>query len=99
MRLLIGLILMLGGGGVALYGIGGALSELVGLYDTALTDPLGAPEGQEEAASQGMIRHVIIGGVGIPPFLIGSTIVYTTIRINRQKRRRVGRSAPGAGGW
>ena len=99
MRLIIGLILMIGGAGVALYGIGSALTELVGLYESALNEPLDAPEGQEEAASRSMIRSAIIGGVGIPPFLIGSTLVYTTIRIKRQRRRRVGRSAPGAGGW
>lgn len=99
MRWLIGLILMIGGGGVALYGIGSALTEVVGLYQTALTDPLEAPEGQEEAASREMIRSVVIGGVGIPPFLIGSAMVYASLRVRRQKRRRIGRSAPGAGGW
>jgi len=99
MRLLIGLILMLLGGAVALYGIGNALIELVGLYETALDAPLDAPEGQESQVSRAMIRNAIIGVAGIPPLLVGSVLFYVSLRKRRRARRRHARSAPGAGGW
>lgn len=90
---------MLGGGAIALYGIGSALAEVVGLYESALEDPLDAPEGQEQQASDNMIRDVVIGVVGIPPLLLGSVLFYAGLRHKRRDRRRFARSAPGAGGW
>jgi hypothetical protein len=99
MRAAIGLILLVVGMGVAVYGIGSALLELTGLYESALTDPLNAPADQEEVASREMIRSVIIGGLGIPPTLLGSIMFYGWLRARRKARRRHARSAPGAGGW
>ena len=99
MKLLFGLILMLGGGALALYGIGTALTEVIGLYESALDAPLDAPPDQEKEASEAMIRDVVIGAVGIPPLLVGSALVFAGFRARRKARRRVARSAPGAGGW
>jgi hypothetical protein len=90
---------MLAGSAVALYGIGTALTELTGLYQSALTDPLGGPEDQEEQVSHHMIQDVIIGGLGVPPMLVGSYMFLGLLRAKRRARRRHVRSAPGAGGW
>jgi len=96
MRMLIGFLLVLFGGAIALYGIGGALLEL---YEGALVAPLASPPGEEARVSRAMIRNAIIGVVGIPPLLIGSGIFYASFRRTRRARRRYARSAPGAGAW
>jgi hypothetical protein len=99
MRAVIGFMLMLIGAAIALYGVGSALLELTGLYESALTDPLGAPADQEALASRSMIRSVIIGALGIPPMIVGSYMFLGLLRARRRARRRHARSAPGAGGW
>jgi hypothetical protein len=42
-------------------------------------DPLGQKAGAETEVSQKMIRAVIIGAIGIPPFLIGSVLLKITL--------------------
>ncbi|HZW08865.1 MAG TPA: hypothetical protein VFF69_03095 [Phycisphaerales bacterium] len=90
MRMLSGLILMLAGAGVMLYGIWLALRQLVGLYQGAMSDPLGQPEGTEAAAQQGMIEGVKIGAVGVVPFLIGVYLFRGAVarRLRRRAQRR-----------
>lgn len=75
MRTAIGLILLLLGMAIALYGIGGALVQVIGLYQGALSDPLGQPDGAEKAASSQMMHFVVIGLFGIPPLLIGTVLL------------------------
>jgi len=101
MRLIIGLVLTLLGTAILLYGIGDALLDLIGLYQTALNTPLDAPPDYEQHVSHAMLVSVAIGAIGIPPLLIGSYLFYSTLRRQHRERqrRRGARSAPGAGGW
>lgn len=87
MRLGLGLILMLVGGGVMLVGIVMALLQLGSLYQGALDDPLGQPMGTEDAVRFGMLHWVGIGALGIVPFLIGVVMFKGAIaRIYRRRR-------------
>ncbi len=94
MRLVSGLILMLIGGGIMLYGIYLALRQLVGLYQGVLEDPMGdsAAGGEEpgEVAREGMLHGVKIGALGIVPFLVGVYLFRGAIV--RQLRRRLGKT-------
>lgn len=101
MRLLVGLILVLLGTAIMLYGIGDALLDLVGLYQTALDAPLDAPPDYEQHVSSDMLWSVGIGAIGIPPLLIGSFLLHSLIhkKLRERRRHRSARSAPGAGGW
>ena len=67
----LGLALVLLGSLVMGFGGYRALSALGGLYQRNLEDPLGQPEGSEQATSDQMLRGVMIGGVGVPVFLTG----------------------------
>jgi hypothetical protein len=89
-RLLLGMIFMAVGGGIMLFGMFLALRELGGLYQGVIDDPLGQPEGAEDDVQQGMIRGVIVGGVGVLPFIIGSVMVKGAIarKISRAARGR-----------
>lgn len=86
MRTAIGLILVLIGMAIALYGIGGAMMQVIGLYQGAIADPLGQPEGAEKAVSVQMMRHVIIGLFGVPPLISGSVLL--KIGMYQRMRRR-----------
>jgi hypothetical protein len=79
MRLGLGLILMFVGGAVVLVGIVYALLSLGGLYDGFLEDALGQPDDAVDTTQQGMYKGVIIGAVGIVPFIIGSVMVKGSI--------------------
>ena len=92
MRLGLGLFLTFIGAAVMLTGIGFALFALISLYRGVLDDPMGDNAGAAEPgdiAQQGMYRGVIIGAVGIPPFLIGMVMVKGAIarKIARAARR------------
>jgi len=71
----IAIILFVGGMAVALYGLGSALLELVGLYSGALNAPLDTPAGGEQAVSHRMLRFAIIGACGVPPLIVGSAML------------------------
>lgn len=86
MRATLGVILILLGGAVMLYGFGAAVVELMGLYQGTFDDPMGQPDGMEEGVSRRMIRSVIIGAVGVPFFIIGSVLLKITL-LQRLRRR------------
>lgn len=75
MRLLLGIVFALGGGAVVLVGLLGALHELVGLYSSALNDPLAvdSPEGKVVGAS--MMRWAATGCAGVPFLIIGVVLL------------------------
>ncbi|HMN39381.1 MAG TPA: hypothetical protein PKE29_00950 [Phycisphaerales bacterium] len=77
LRTLIGLVLLLAGTAVVLYGLGAAIMELVHLYGSALSDPMADTPGvgAERGVSDRMIRDVIIGAIGVPPMVIGSVML------------------------
>ncbi len=79
MRLFLGIILMLIGGAVVLVGIVYALLSLGGLYEGFLTDALGQPEDAVETTQHGMYQGLIVGGIGIVPFVLGSALVKGSI--------------------
>ncbi|MBX3387334.1 MAG: hypothetical protein KF768_12255 [Phycisphaeraceae bacterium] len=87
----LGLVLVLIGLAIAGWGIAGALGELVGLYSSAIEDPLAAPktgagvEG-EEAVAKAMIDHVITGIMGVPFLLVGGLLM----AFGRKRKRRLG---------
>lgn len=87
LKTLVGLVLSLVGAGIMLTGAWIALSALLGLYQAALQDPLGQPEGTEKDVSVAMLRGVYIGAAGIVPFLIGSVLL-KTVFFRRLARRR-----------
>lgn len=87
MRLGLGLILMLVGGGVMLVGIVMALFQLGTLYQGAIDDPLGQPMGTEDSVRFGMLHWVGIGAVGILPFLIG-VVMFKGAMVRIYRRRR-----------
>jgi hypothetical protein len=91
LRLFVGLILMLGGAAIMLYGIFLALRELIGLYQGVMEDPLGQPEGTEDAVQHGMFRGLKIGAIGVVPFLIG--VVLFKGEVARRLRRRMQQKA------
>lgn len=82
MRTVIAFILFLVGMGVVLYGLGSALLELIGLYQGALSDPLGAhdpsaTQAVEPAKAVGdrMWHFAMIGMAGVPLLLVGSVML------------------------
>ena len=94
MKLTLGLILMLVGGVVILAGIVYALLSLGGLYEGFLTDALGQPDDAVEITQHGMYRGLIIGGIGIVPFLLGSALVKGSIARKLIRARQRGRDLP-----
>jgi hypothetical protein len=78
-RMVIGLILMLVGGAVILYGIAAALSQLFGLYQGAVDNAMGMSATAEQEASKGMMRAVIVGACGVPVFLVGSMLLKVSV--------------------
>ncbi len=75
MKAIIAWSLLLVGGGLMLYGGYLAIRELAGLYQGALNDPLGQPEGSEQHVASSMWHGLTIAGVGIVPFLVGTVWV------------------------
>lgn len=92
MRLGLGLILMLVGGGVMLAGIVMALLQLGSLYQGAIDDPLGQPLGTEDSVRYDMLHWVGIGAIGVVPFLIG-VVLFKGALARIYRRRRLGASA------
>lgn len=89
---LLGLIILLAGLGVVLWGIAGALGELGGLYTNAISSPLEDPTTSsgakgEEAVSKAMIDHVIRATFGVPFVLLGSIMLFIGNRGKRRKAR------------
>jgi hypothetical protein len=94
MRVMIGIILMLAGGGLIVYGLLGALQELRGLYEGATGDAIGMAPTAEQDASRGMIRAAIIGGCGVPLFIAGSVVLKVTVLqklMGKKESSRTGR--------
>ena len=89
MRLFLGLILLLVGAAFIIAGIVHGLVPLIHLYRGALDDPLGQSATIEQDTSHAMIRGIIIGAIGILPFLIGSVLVKVSIFRTRIKRQRL----------
>jgi len=75
MRSTIGLIFVVVGLGVVLYGGGMAVRELVGFYKSTVDRPMEDVEGGTQGVSDRMLRGAMIGGVGAVPFVIGTFIL------------------------
>jgi len=86
-RTAIGLILVLAGGGLILFGIGGALMALFGLYGNAIDNAMGMSATAEQDASRAMIRGVIVGACGVP-FLIAGSVLLKVTMFQRMARGR-----------
>ena len=96
MKGVIGLVLVLVGGAIALVGIGIALHAIIGLYAGAMSDPLNQPEGTEVAVKDQMIRGAIIGLAG-GPFLVAGGLMLKISMIQKIRRMAERRAAePGA---
>lgn len=87
MRALFGIGLSLIGAAIIVYGMWHALQELSGLYQGALNDPLGQPDGAEKAIASNMMKHVGTAMVGAP-FLIAGTVLIRWGRWTRKRPRR-----------
>lgn len=88
-RTLLALILIALGLGLGLYGIAEALAPFVGLYESALTDPMndaGAAEPAKGEVSRRMLRGVAIGAAGLVPLAIGTIMLKA--RMIRKLRKR-----------
>ena len=90
MRTLLGIILLVAGAALMLYGIGTALGQFVGLYQGAVDDAMGMKANAEQDASRAMIRAVIIGACGVPLFIVGSVLLKVTVaqRLMGRKQAR-----------
>lgn len=75
MRTVIAIVLVVVGLVVALGGIGFAISELVGLYSSTISDPLGDSGAAQKDLPRRMFIGVAIGASGIIPLMIGSAIL------------------------
>lgn len=92
-RVLIGLILILVGLVIGVGGVYLALEPVIGLYDSALNDPLdnaGDDPDAKELQAQ-VFTGVIVGGVGVP-FLVLGTILFVTGRRRARRLRRMGKA-------
>ena len=85
MKLLIGIILTVGGGALVLYALYHALTPLIGLYQGALNDPLA--DANEQQTSRDMLTAVGVGAIGIVPFIVGSLMIKHVL-IRRLLKRR-----------
>lgn len=86
---ILGLTLMLIGLVVTGWGIAGALGELVGMYSSALNDPMASPttatgEEGEQAVADAMIEHVMFAALGVPALVVGSLLAV----FGRKRKRR-----------
>lgn len=89
MRYLSSIVMMLIGGAIMLGGIVMALRHLGGLYEGVLEDPMGQPEGTEDAASFAMLRWVGLGAFGVVPFLMGVVMFRRAMIIGRRRKQRL----------
>lgn len=89
MKYLAAILLVLAGAGLILAAIVRALAPLIGLYQGAMGDPLGQPEGTEQAAADQMFSALILGAVGALPFIAG------VIWLKVLAVRRIARAARG----
>jgi hypothetical protein len=71
MRNTVGTVLMLVGGALLLVGIFLAFSTLAALYGDTLSSPLSGADDPGAQTSAGMLKGVLVGAMGIPPFLLG----------------------------
>ncbi len=72
---ILGLLLALIGGVVVLTGGGLAMLELAGMYSHALSaDPLAVPEQSEEETSRRMFQWLALGAAGLPLLIAGSVM-------------------------
>lgn len=75
MKLSLGLILTLVGGAVVLVGMYMALAPVIHMYQANLENAMGQPDGAEQQVGKDMWKGVIVGAVGIVPFLIGTVLL------------------------
>lgn len=87
MRLTLGILLTIVGGAVVLVGLFGALSELIGLYSSAMNDPLAADAPEGRAVGAAMFRWAVVGAVGVPLLLVGSVLLKLSL-FQRLRGRR-----------
>jgi hypothetical protein len=87
MKATVGLILVLVGGGVIVFGIGTAMMALFGLYGNAIDNAMGMGATAEQDASRAMIRGVIVGACGVP-FLIAGSVLLKVTMFQRMARGR-----------
>lgn len=89
MRTSLGYSLMLAGGAVLLAGIYVGFAALANFYNDSVVNPLGRADGAEANTSASMLSGVVLGAVGIPPFLAGVVIVRRSrVRIARGQSLR-----------
>jgi len=91
MRTLIALTLFLVGLGLSVYGLLGAIAPIAGLYAAALNDPLAEPPPgtDEKAAANAAWNSAMLGLLGVPPLVIGSSML--SMGILRRIRKGVSR--------
>lgn len=65
---------MLVGGALLLAGIFLAFSTLAALYGETLSSPLTGPDDPGTQTSAGMLKGVLVGAMGIPPFVVGVVV-------------------------
>ncbi len=87
MRSTLGLLLVLAGGGLMLYGLGSALAELVELYQGSLSRPLEEGARTTDETSRRMLHSALTGGIGAPFFITG-VILLKSAMIRRALRSR-----------
>jgi hypothetical protein len=87
MKSLAAILLLVGGAGLIVVTIYHALVPLVGLYEGAMTDPLGQPADAEQDASRRMLDALLTGLPGVVMFLLG--VVWLKILAARRAARRL----------
>jgi len=92
--MLIGFILILAGLSVGLAGLYIALQPVIGMYESALSDPLdsGGDDPEAKQVQSRIFRGVMIGAVGVPFLLLG-TVLFVSGRMQARRRKRLGRTA------
>ena len=79
MKGMMGLIFVLIGAGIMVYGASIALREVSGLYQGALDNPLGQPADRERDTAAAMVRGVFVGAQGILACLVGGGLIKTWV--------------------
>lgn len=88
MRVVIGLLSVLIGGGWACFWALQALLELFAVYDHALGDALAVPTVSEEARADRMWHAALMGLIGGLPLLVGSVLLKSALlRLLRRGRQ------------
>ncbi len=88
MKGFIGLVLVLAGAAIMLAGMWFALREVIALYQTTIADPMGGGASRETDTSSAMLRYVLLGGIGVAPFVVGMVLLKVAFiqRIRRAAR-------------